>query len=103
MATKKASKKVAPAKAAKAEKAAKPEGMKYGIKDLAALLKIEPASARVRLRKHEIEKVGGRYGWNTKNELEAVAKQLEAEAPEEDEEDEEEEEETEDEEEEEDD
>ncbi len=63
-------------KAAKEEKPKKDEGLKYGINDLADLLDIEPASVRVKLRAKGIKKVGGRYGWETKAELQEVAAEL---------------------------
>lgn len=56
----------APAAAAQA-------GSKYGITDLAEVLGIAPASVRVKLRANGVEKVGGRYGWDTKAELNEVA------------------------------
>jgi len=52
------------------------ETAKYGIADLAEALDIEPASARIRLRNAEIKKRAGRYGWNTKAELDEVVKKL---------------------------
>ena len=61
---------------AKAEKAAAPEAPKYGVTDLAELMGIVPASARVRLRKSRFEKDGSKWGWPTKAELEEVAKEL---------------------------
>jgi superfamily II DNA or RNA helicase len=63
-------------KSEKKEKKAKQETKKYTISDLAEEMEVEPASARVQLRKHGIEKVGGRYGWDTEKEMLAVAKQL---------------------------
>lgn len=63
------------AKAEKAEKSAEPES-KYGVGDLAEMLGIAPASVRVHLRNNGIEKSGRSYGWNTKGDLEAVAKQI---------------------------
>lgn len=78
------------AKAAVIEKPKKEEGPKYTITDLAKKLNIEPASVRVKLRKHGIEKVGGRYGWATMAELDEIAKRLKTEPEEDDEEDEEE-------------
>lgn len=60
-----------------AEKAAKPKvEMKFGIEDLADKLGIEAASARIKLRNAGVDKVEGRYGWNTKDELDKVAKSL---------------------------
>lgn len=67
----------ATAKAAPAAKSNEPE-FKFGVADLAEILDIEPASARVALRKAEVEKAGRSYGWNTKAELDAVAKQLQS-------------------------
>jgi superfamily II DNA or RNA helicase len=57
----------------KTEKKEKAPTTKYGIKDLAEMLGITPASTRVKLRTHKVEKRGGRYGWDTKAELQEVA------------------------------
>lgn len=56
----------------KAEKKEKKAEMKYGITELSEALGVQPASARVQLRKADIEKVGGRYGWNSKSEMNEV-------------------------------
>lgn len=61
-----------------AEKEPKAPEFKYGVKDLAELLGIDGASVRVKLRNKGIEKAGRSYGWNTKTDLEAVVKQLQA-------------------------
>lgn len=66
-----------PAKATKAvkepkEKKEKVPAKKYGIAELSEALSIAPASVRVKLRQHNIEKVGGRYGWDTKAEMDDV-------------------------------
>lgn len=50
--------------------------------ELAEHMGIEPASVRVKLRNSGIEKTGRSYGWNTKKEMEQVAKDLKASAPE---------------------
>lgn len=60
------------------KKAAKEPEFKYGVKDLAAELGIKETSVRVKLRNAEIPKAGKSYGWNSKKELEEVAKQLSA-------------------------
>jgi len=65
-------------KGPKSEKPAKDEAKKYGITDLSTSLGIEPASIRVKLRKAKIEKVGGRYGWDTKAEMNAVIDKIKA-------------------------
>lgn len=70
----------------KTEKKEKKPDMKYGINELSDALGIAPTSARVKLRKHKIEKVGGRYGWNTKAEMNEVIDIISA-KPEKDEED----------------
>ena len=57
-------------------------GAKYGISDLADRLDIGAASCRVKLRKAGIEKVGGRYGWDTKADLSEVVDQLKSKAKE---------------------
>jgi SNF2 family DNA or RNA helicase len=78
----KASKKTAAPKAEKAEKAPKTEKtaaetFKYGVADLQkALGHGDPASTRVALRKHGIAKAGKSYGWNTRDELDAVVKKI---------------------------
>lgn len=62
------------------KKSKKDEGMKYGIKDLAEALEVEPATARVQLRKLKVEKVGGRYGWDSMSEIKALVKKIRAKA-----------------------
>ena len=61
------------------EKKAAAETMKYGVADLAQVLGIKPASARVRLRNANIAKAGKSYGWNSQKDLDSVAKQLKTE------------------------
>lgn len=63
---------------AKTEAPAKPAepAFKYGVKDLAEKLGTKAASVRVRLRNHGIPKAGKSYGWNTKDELNAVIAKL---------------------------
>lgn len=51
---------------------------KYGIEDLAKLMGIEPASARVRLRAAGIKKTGKTYAWASKGEMEKVKAKCEA-------------------------
>ena len=63
-------------KAPRATKKEAKETPRFGINDLAELMGIEPASVRVKLRSKKVKKTGGRYGWNTKTELEEVSKQL---------------------------
>jgi len=58
------------------EKAPAKETPKFGINDLAETMGIEPASVRMKLRASKVKKTGGRYGWNTKAELEEAVKQL---------------------------
>ena len=68
-------------KTAKSAATEKPEAkeFKYGVADLQKLLGHgDPASTRVALRKHGIEKAGKSYGWNSKDDLEAVAKKIKA-------------------------
>lgn len=69
------------AKEAKAEKATKrsapprPDAkaeFKYTVDNLAKDLDLQPASVRVALRKHDIDKDGGVYGWNSKDEYQEV-------------------------------
>lgn len=60
----------------KAEKAPKTDAPKYGIAELAEALGVSPASARVKLRSAKIAKVGGRYGWNTKAEMNEVVDKI---------------------------
>ena len=64
---------------AKSEAKAAASEFKYGVNDLAKILgHSDPASTRVALRKHGIEKAGKSYGWNSKDDLEAVAKKIKA-------------------------
>jgi len=56
----------------KEEKTPKNPPKKYTITDLADKLGISPASARAKLRNHDIEKAGGRYGWDTLAEMDEV-------------------------------
>ena len=64
--------------AAKTEKSEAKE-FKYGVADLQKLLGHgDPASTRVALRKHNIEKAGKSYGWDSKDELEAIVKKIKA-------------------------
>ncbi len=74
----KASKTTAKEKAPAKEKAETKE-FKYGVADLQKLLGHgDPASTRVALRKHNIEKAGKSYGWDSKDELEAIVKKIKA-------------------------
>ena len=66
----KAKKPAAGSPAAKAEAAA---SFKYGVSDVAEKTGLKPTSIRVAFRKNGIKKAeGGVYGWNTKDELDAV-------------------------------
>jgi SNF2 family DNA or RNA helicase len=67
------------------EKAEKKVELKYGITEIADAMGIAPASVRVKLRKNNIEKVGGRYGWNTKAEMNEVIDAIKTVAKDEDE------------------
>jgi hypothetical protein len=64
----------------KAEKAAERE-FKFGVEDLAEAMGVKPASVRVQLRNHSIQKAGKSYGWNTKKELEEVMASIKSEKP----------------------
>lgn len=55
-----------------------PEKPKYGVPELAAALDVKPASVRVQLRKAGIKKNGKVYGWNSKDEMQAVVNKLKA-------------------------
>jgi integrase len=59
-----------------AEKAPKTDAPKYGIAELAEALELSPASTRVKLRSAKIQKTGGRYGWNTKAEMNEVVDKI---------------------------
>jgi len=50
--------------------------MKYGVPELAQALDIQPASVRVALRNHGVEKTGKSYGWATKADIQAVADKI---------------------------
>lgn len=66
-------------KATKSTPKAEAKEFKYGVADLQKLLGHgDPASTRVALRKHSIDKAGKSYGWDSKDELEAVAKKIKA-------------------------
>lgn len=70
-------------KAAKAKAEAKPAKVeapefKYGVSDVGKSLNIKDASVRVQLRNHGVKKAGKSYGWNTKDELDAVIAKLKA-------------------------
>lgn len=54
------------------------ESPAYGVKHLAKSLKTEPHLLRVKLRNNKIKKNGKSYGWDTKSEMEAVVKKLQA-------------------------
>jgi len=56
----------------KAEKKEKAPGLKYGINEMSEAMGVAPAGVRVKLRNADIEKVGGRYGWETKAEMNEV-------------------------------
>ena len=49
---------------------------KYGIAELAAKMGIQPASARVALRKAGVEKNDGVYAWKSQADMRAVIKKL---------------------------
>lgn len=71
---KKASKKTSK----KIGRSAQDEGFKYGVNELADELGVEPASARVTLRKLGVEKEGSVYGWKTDRDFDAAVKQCKA-------------------------
>ncbi len=63
------------------KKAATSEAAKYGVADLAQLLDVDPATCRVKLRNAGVKKTvkgGASYGWDSKEELKAVAEKLNA-------------------------
>ena len=49
---------------------------KYGVADLAKLMGVKEASARVQLRNHNVKKDGKSYGWDTKDEVQAIADKI---------------------------
>ena len=56
-----------------AARAAAAAQYKYGVDHLAKELGVKPASVRVALRKHAVEKAeGGVYGWNSEKVVKAV-------------------------------
>lgn len=63
-----------PAAEAKGKPAEAKPAMKYGIADLEAATGLLAASVRVGLRESSFKKVDGRWGWNTKAELDEVLK-----------------------------
>lgn len=60
----------------KKEKAPAEPAFAFGVKDLAEALGTQGTSVRVRLRNAGVEKAGKTYGWNTKEEFDAVLAQL---------------------------
>lgn len=59
------------------------EPSKYGVGDLAQMLDLDPATVRVKLRGAKVKKLGrggASYGWDTKDDLKAVADQISAKA-----------------------
>lgn len=54
---------------------------KYGVADLATACGITPAYTRVWLRSQQVAKAGRSYGWKTKAEVEALAKEYKAAGP----------------------
>lgn len=52
------------------------ETFKYGVAELADKLDIAPESVRVQLRNKGIAKAGKSYGWNTKDDFQAVIDKL---------------------------
>ena len=66
----------------KVEKAPKNPPKKYGIQELSDVMGIGPASVRVTLRNNDIEKSGGRYGWDTKAEMMEVFDKIKSKAKE---------------------
>jgi hypothetical protein len=56
----------------------KEEVFKYGVKELADACGITPAYARVWLRDKAVAKAGRSYGWKTKSEVDALAKEYKA-------------------------
>lgn len=53
---------------------------KYNVETLADDLGLQPASVRVALRKHAIDKTDGVYGWNTQADYKAVLAKLKGDA-----------------------
>ena len=51
---------------------------KFTVDDLAKKLGVQPASARIALRKAGIEKDGKSYGWDSQKDLEAAVKKIKA-------------------------
>lgn len=49
---------------------------KYGISALAKVMKIKEATARIKLRQAKVKKAGKSYGWETAEQMNAVAAQL---------------------------
>ena len=63
-------------KKTKVDKKASAEKPKYGVAELARLLGVKEASARVRLRNADIPKAGKSYGWDSEKAMKAVAAKL---------------------------
>lgn len=52
--------------------------MKYGVEDFAGEAGVEPATARVMLRKANIKKVGTSYGWESMKDVKACVEKCRA-------------------------
>lgn len=72
-----AKEKAAPAEKAKRQPPVR-ELPKYNINNLTSDLGLEPASIRVLLRKSDLTKNGGAWGWDTKAEYDSALKALKA-------------------------
>lgn len=61
----------------KAKKTVVPK-KKFGIAELAKVMGIKSATARMKLRNSKVKKAGKGYGWDTPEEMQAVATKLAA-------------------------
>lgn len=55
-----------------------PETPKFGVAELAKMMKLEEPTVRIKLRKAKIKRAGRGYGWKSEAEVKAVAKKLAA-------------------------
>ena len=69
-------KKPAKAETKAEEKPVAKASAKFGMKEVEAASGLTGASARAAMRSLGVEKLDGRYGWNTKAEFDSVVKQL---------------------------
>lgn len=54
----------------------KKETRKFGVNELARMMKLEPPTVRIKLRQSKIKRAGRGYSWNSEAEMKGIAKKL---------------------------